>query len=96
MTALMEPPVHQDVATVDTKAPVSLRTLSVVPPRMKDSTRIWNPVSGEGLKEAEKFFTEKLAEGYTAYEVMEGGGGTVIRQFDPRADIHLMAPMAGG
>jgi hypothetical protein len=98
VTALMEPPVIPEAPTAPTAptAPVTLRTIEVIPPCDDDSRATWNPTNGAGVEEAAALYEKYRAQGYTAYEPMEGGGGAVIHDFDPTVDIHLLAPLAGG
>jgi hypothetical protein len=95
VTALMEPPVIP-VTGDGGGGGKTLRTIEVIPPSGDDSRATWNPTNGAGVTEAAALYEKYRAQGYTAYEPMEGGGGAVIHDFDPTVDIHLLAPLAGG
>lgn len=56
----------------------------------------WDIKDADAVKEAERIFNETRTKGYAAYQTDSATTGTLIREFNPQADIVLAPQIAGG
>jgi hypothetical protein len=64
--------------------------------RTGDKEVTWDPTNPQQTADAKKLFDLARARGFLTYLVGDGGGGSVLREFDPTAKRIVATPKIVG